>query len=91
MARWDAKKPKGVRWAKLRELNSRLHIGTPAWNKQPYRIKQLSAWRADHHPKIVSGHLPVRRKARSYGIKPSSDISLGTKVTFAVSRFNRKK
>jgi hypothetical protein len=86
MARHLKKKPAGVRWAKLRELDRRIKIGSATFNKLPYRIRQLSAWRADH---LSNSHRNVRAYARKKGVKPSSDITLGTKVTYFLSRKKR--
>lgn len=85
------KPPPGRKWGSLREYSQRIHVGGKAWDKLPYRLKQLSAYRADHHPAIVKGHLPIRRYARKRGVGLSSAITLGTKVVFALSKFNRLK
>lgn len=84
-------KPANRRWGKLSEYNQRIRVGSPSWQAMPYRLKQLSAWRFDHVPAVAKGHLPVRRYARKYGVGKSSDITLGSKVTFALSRLGRKR
>lgn len=80
------RKPIGVRWGKASEIDRRIKIGTTRWEKQPYRIRQLSAWRADH---LRNKHRNVRQFARSKGVKPSSNITLGTKVSYFEGRKKR--
>lgn len=80
-----SRKPKGVRWGHISEINFLLPIGGKKWRAQPQRLQNLHSWRADHA--VVSNHKVVRSAARRLGVKPSSDMSIDQKVAF----FDKRK
>lgn len=82
--RVQPKKPKGVRWGHVSEINYLLKIGSPEWRRQPKRLQHLHGWRADHA--VTPSHLNVRAAARRQGVKPSSDTTINQKVAFFQKR-----
>jgi hypothetical protein len=71
------RKPKGVRWGKMREIDKRIHVGTGAWEGMPRRLKHLTSWRRMHMlPGGKAAHMPVRMYGTRAKVRPSSNLRL---------------
>lgn len=74
----------GNRWGRVAELDGRFRIGSPGYKSYPRRLKHLASWRRMH--KVAPGHMPVRMYGTRKQIRPSSNLPLKLKESFAKSR-----
>lgn len=77
---------KKVRWGRVSEISHVKRIPSAEFSALPKRLKQLSAWRGMH---VLRTHTAIRKFARRRGVKPSSDVTLPTKVHFIEDRTKR--
>ena len=86
------RKPVGVRWGKLSEIQHLRKIPTVPFDQRsktyafdllPSRLKHLASWRRMHS---LRNHLAIRAVARRQGVKPSSNITLPKKIEFLKKR-----
>jgi hypothetical protein len=75
---------KSRRWGRVSELDRRLRVGSPGYLEYPRRLKHLAAWRQMHL--VAPGHMPVRMYGTRKRVRPSSDLPLALKESFAKSR-----
>ncbi len=70
-------KPAGVRWGKMKEVDKRIKVGSPAWKGMPKRLRELTAWRRMHMlPGGKKAHIYVRMYGTRAKVRPSSNLRL---------------
>ena len=76
------RKPRGVRWGKVREIDYRIKVGSATWGKMPRRLKHLTSWRRMHQlPGGKKAHMPVRMYGVRHKVRPSSNLRLNGRVS----------
>lgn len=80
------------RWGRLDELDRRIRVGTQTFDRLPFRLRQLTAWRGMH---AVSPSAKPHSSVRMYGtrkkVRPSSNLPLKLKVAYVLKRGKDKR